>query len=77
MTNVFSMYILCEETRCKLVINKYSAMNVISNHAITRENLMTKPHTKLFHNSCVNHMSLLITHRCVVPIKIGVYIHQI
>ena len=71
------MNIMCNEKRCKLVIDGGSAMNVISTHTITRANLKTEPHPEPFHVSWVNHTSLPITSRCLVPIKIGSYEDQI
>lgn len=37
--NILSIYVLCNEKRCSLVIDEGSAMNVISTHTLTRVNL--------------------------------------
>ncbi|KAI9200637.1 hypothetical protein LWI28_011047 [Acer negundo] len=72
-TNVFHIFIQCKGKSCKLVIDRGSIMNIVSNVAVTKFQLNPKPHLHPFRVAWVDKTSLPITHRCLVPLSLGLY----
>ncbi|KAI9199122.1 hypothetical protein LWI28_027843 [Acer negundo] len=72
-TNVFHTFIQCKGKSCKLVIDGGNTMNIVSNAAVTRFQLNPEPHPHPFRVTWVDKTSLLITHRCLVPLSLGSY----
>ncbi|XP_057969585.1 uncharacterized protein LOC131158744 [Malania oleifera] len=76
-TSIFYTYIKCGSKSCKMIINGGSCMNVISKSAAEKLRLKTEPHPNPYNVAWVNATTVPVSHRCLVPIKIGEYEDQI
>ena len=54
-----------------------STMNVVAQSTIKRCNLTVEPHPSPFKVAWVDKTSLIVSHRCKVPIQIGRYKDEI
>lgn len=57
----------------KLFIDGGSTMNVVAHSTIKRCNLKVEPHPHPFKVAWLDKTSLMVSHRCKVPIQIGGY----
>ncbi|XP_057958649.1 uncharacterized protein LOC131151421 [Malania oleifera] len=69
--------LMCGSKSCKMIIDGGSCMNVISKSAAEKLRLKTEPHSNPYNVAWVNAMTMPVSHRCLVPIKIGEYEDQI
>ncbi|KAI9186228.1 hypothetical protein LWI28_015068 [Acer negundo] len=72
-TNVFHTFIQYKGKSCKLVIDRGSTMNIVSNAAVTKFQLNPELHPHPFRVAWVDKTYLPITHRCLVPLSLGSY----
>lgn len=70
-TSIFHTFILCNSCLCKLVIDRGSTMNVISRSVMAKFSLRTEQHPWPFNVAWVDRTSLLVIHRCLVPLTLG------
>ncbi|XP_057981247.1 uncharacterized protein LOC131166687 [Malania oleifera] len=77
-TSIFYTYIKCGSKSCKMIVDGGSYMNVISKLAAKKLRLKIEPHPNPYNVSWVNATTMpVVSHRCLVPIKIGEYEDQI
>ncbi|KAM2088669.1 hypothetical protein ACFX1T_032717 [Malus domestica] len=70
-TSIFQTYVPCGTTRCQLVIDGGSTLNVISKAAVDRLHLQAEPHPHPFQVGWVDKTRLPVTERCLVPLQLG------
>jgi len=72
-TTIFHTLVKCGDISMKMVIDGGSTMNVVAQSAIKRYNLTVEPQPHPFKVAWVDKASLMVSHRCKVPIQIGSY----
>ena len=76
-TRIFHTIIQSADKKCKLVIDGFSSMNVVSKDVVKLLNLKVEPHPNPFRVPWVNDHSLSVAQRCLVSIQMGDYKDEI
>jgi len=76
-TTIFHTLIKCGDTSMNMVIDGGSTINVVAQSTIKHCNLTVEPHPHPFKVAWLDKTNLTVSHKCKVPIQIGIYKDEI